>query len=107
MQLESAVPTEQKDTESVLLCGLLAKLRSQSSSSMNKPIRVDIESEVHRQQLKKLCDSSNPPRRIEHYRYDDVNMIGEGAMSRVYLAVDEEGRREVALKQILKDHKTC
>ena len=105
LQLESAVPTEQKDTESVLLCGLLAKLRSQSSSSMNKPIRVDIKSEVHRQQLKKLCDSSNPPRRIEHYRYDDVNMIGEGAMSRVYLAVDEEGRREVALKQILKDHK--
>ena len=104
-QWESAMPTEQKDTESDLLCGLLAKLSYQSTSDFNKPIKMEIKSETHRQQLKQLCDSSNPPRRIEHYRYDDINVIGEGAMSRVYLAVDEEGRREVALKRIQRDHK--
>ena len=66
-------------------------------------VQVSFKTKVHKKALQKLCVSS--PRKIDCYRYDPAVSIGEGSMGIVFPAIDEKGRREVALKRIQKDYK--
>ena len=65
-------------------------------------VKVDFKTKVHMKVLQKLCVSS--PRKVHCYRYDPAVSIGEGAMGKVFPAIDENGRREVALKRVQKDY---
>ena len=65
-------------------------------------VKVDFKTKVHLKVLQKLCVSS--PRKVRCYRYDPAVSIGEGAMGKVFPAIDENGRREVALKRVHKDY---
>lgn len=63
-------------------------------------VKVDFQSERYKDGLDNLC-RTKCPQRVGSLRYN-LEHIGKGAMSFIYLAVDEKSKREVALKRIIK-----
>ena len=83
-------------------CFEISLLKALRDTQPKTTVKVDFKTKVHLKVLQKLCVSS--PRKVRCYRYDPAVSIGEGAMGKVFPAIDENGRREVALKRVHKDY---
>ncbi|KAK3726409.1 hypothetical protein QZH41_007255 [Actinostola sp. cb2023] len=80
--------------------GLDEMVRVIQTSKPKRRVKIDVKSVQYKDQLDQLARQANPSR-INECRYDP-DFIGKGAMSCVYLAIDENSRREMALKRIDK-----
>ena len=82
--------------------GITELLMTLNGTRPKKLLKVQFGTEIHRKALEDLCVSGHTT--VECYRYDPAVCIGRGAIGRVFPAIDERGKRGVALKRIEKDY---